>query len=112
MGSIVDRLRKRKEDRKVVGVHFEDSEGHEAYPELAEFLYRAKVGKDYRKPGSFRLFVDGGVLKCCFTAPSEGQVGFVTVSSLVDLLDTLNGLLAEDKVDWREDTWRKGSGRS
>lgn len=111
MGSIVDQLRKSKDSRNNSTLHFEDTTAAELYPELSELLFRAKVGKDKRRSGSFRIFVDGGVLKCCFTAPSEGQVGFVTLGEFEGLLERLEGLLADGKVDWREDTFTRGRGR-
>jgi len=53
------------------------------------------------------LFVDDGHLKVCLSAPSEGQVCFLTVSSIMGLAEAIEKALVAGQADWRKD--KKGS---
>jgi hypothetical protein len=110
MGSILERIKGRQEQRSGTVVHYEDPDAHETYPALAEILYKSRVGKEKRKAGAVRIFVDGGALKVAVTCPTEGVVAFVTLTSLSSILDDLERLLMDDKVEWRQDTYGKRRG--
>jgi hypothetical protein len=90
--------------------HVGGYDGHEAdrkcLPTLVEFLTR-DVYEDgsSRALGTLKIQVQEGVLRAVLTDREEGLVAFVTLDGLVACLDTLEGVLAGDKADWRVDKY-------
>ena len=58
-------------------------------------------------PGSVKVFVSEGKLKVLVKAPKEGAVAFLALDTLDGLWDTLDHLLKEGELDWREDKFSR-----
>jgi len=82
------------------------------FPILHEFLTRSRFDDgSQRAPGSFTLFVDDGSIKVCLNDKAEGAVGFVTFHSFAEVLEGLEAVLRENRVDWRRSRDRGGRRR-
>lgn len=72
------------------------------WPGVMEFLALEQWGPDQpRTPGSLLFFVEGGSLKLMLNDKDAGQVLFLSGSSLSDLFDAAEAILAMGNGDWR-----------
>lgn len=55
-----------------------------------------------RVRGTLLVFFEGGRWKVCLNDKAEGAVGFLSVPSLLDVVQDVNQALIEGRVDWRE----------
>ena len=72
------------------------------FPTLHEFLTLSRFDDgSQREPGSLTLFADEGLIKVCLNDKAERAVGFVTFHSFAEVLEGLEAVLRENRVDWR-----------
>jgi len=60
-----------------------------------------------RQPLTLSIFADGAAWKACLRDKDAGAVAFASGKTLQGLLGALERGLAEDRLDWRPDTWSK-----
>jgi len=89
-----------------------DSKMAVKFPALWEFLTLTSWGDDQpRAPGSLTLFLGESGLQACVADKDGGRVAFVSADSLELLLQSVEGGLAVDKLDWRKPR-EQGGGRT
>lgn len=79
----------------------------ERFPTLYALLATCRENGKVVETFTLTVFAEAGALKICLTDRQAGLVGFGTMRSLETILDDLEALLAEDKLDWREKKARK-----
>jgi hypothetical protein len=84
------------------GAFITDPAEMEKWGAVLEFLF-AETYPDggERKTGTLLLFVDEGRLKVCLSDRDQGLVGFVTGSTVMEVLMAAESSLRQDSVDWR-----------
>lgn len=80
-----------------------------AFPALVEFLASEcyETGES-RQTGTLTVFAEEGRWKVCLNDRDQGQVGFVTVGDLADLVLAVEEVLREGKGEWRAARGTKG----
>lgn len=81
-----------------------DEQSAKKFPTLHSHLTQGKWpdGSD-RETSTLNVWYDGSIYKAMLRDRSEGMVLFVACPSLVKLLDTLEGAVADPRADWRTD---------
>jgi hypothetical protein len=105
-------LRKREtagRDPGQVGVSVYDPAELDAWGALLEFLLcETFPDGSRRQTGTLLLFSDEGRLKGCLCDREQSIVGFVSGTSLMQVLRDVEQQLRDDRVDWRA---QRGNGR-
>lgn len=81
---------------------FPDQSFETDYPVLYSYLCDTCYSDGTaRKTATITMFVDGGYLKACVNDRDNARTAFVTGGTLVELLDSMEGLLCDNKTVWK-----------
>jgi len=79
----------------------------EFHPNLANILFAKMAHGKPREPGRLNLFAQDGRVKICLAMPTEGVVGFWTVTRLASLWLELEEGLKAGNIEWKPDKKHK-----
>ena len=109
MSDPITRFRERRrqmEERRKDPYHFQDEYGSTQCPVVHYFLAGHKDDGRDRELGKLILFAEDGRLKCCLKDADNGQVCFVTISSMETIWQELEAVLTDSRADWRDSNAR------
>jgi len=101
--SLLGELRQAQEQADEHTPHFIDPMLKREAPQLNEVLFSPQFEGEWRKSGKLAIWADHTKLKVAITLPSEGQVAFLTLPGLTELVSSLEKALEARTLDWRID---------